>query len=802
MPVLALSIDGLKPFAADLWEHMHHGEWWATTAFWGVIWACGFVATFLLLRVLFTRWGDRDVMKKTLAVSLLLHLIFGMLSTRVVFGPAGASQGLLSLILPGSSPQAPEGPEEDPRFDEVAIEGPESPGDDIPGTENAAGGKAPGNSPPWERTPSFDSQMPSRLENQARGPAAAAIAPQQRAGGGEALSFPSGDQTDRPEHADPFPEPDRQTARLNRPTETPQTPIAEETADSRPEAATRPGAAPRPPRSAPAEVGAPEISPRTRPAVTKNPATAIDYGPDLAESSKTSDPRPALARGSDTREPPRMSRSNPKSNSTADGTGGEATSAATATPGSSAGRPAARIGRPSRSPTGSGTLDSPRLGTAGPGSSDRPAGPGTGIGSPTAGGTADGSLASRSTGSDPAGDGLVPSIVRSEIEGAIGKNGGKVPATYRLRTSPSRKKIAIDMGANEESERAVETSLQWLADHQHASGYWAPLESTLGKEPDPGVTFHNAQERERSGFNSEAGLTALAVLAFLGKGYTHEDNPFADNVERALRWLISQQDSQGFLGGRANPYARMYCHGMATIALGEAYGMTKDNMLREPLARAVQYIVDSQSADGGWRYYKVKQGDMSMFGWQLMALKSARTAGLAVPQAAMNRAIDFLIAHGEDMKNRKLSQYGGLAGYRIDERPKPSMTAESLFCKQMLGIKRTNRASGEAVEYLLKNLPQRTKQDLYYWYYGTLAMYHHGGDSWRRWNQALRDNLVADQRTDGDFAGSWNPRAPWGDYGGRVFSTALSTLCLEVYYRFLPLYQSEDGDRLDQSAGK
>ena len=129
MPVLALSIDGLKPFAADLWEHMHHGEWWATTAFWGVIWACGFVATFLLLRVLFTRWGDRDVMKKTLAVSLLLHVLFGMLSTRVVFGPAGASQGLLSLILPGSSLQAPEGPEEDPRFDEVAIEGPESPGD-------------------------------------------------------------------------------------------------------------------------------------------------------------------------------------------------------------------------------------------------------------------------------------------------------------------------------------------------------------------------------------------------------------------------------------------------------------------------------------------------------------------------------------------------------------------------------------------------------------------------------------------------------------------------------------------------
>jgi hypothetical protein len=412
---------------------------------------------------------------------------------------------------------------------------------------------------------------------------------------------------------------------------------------------------------------------------------------------------------------------------------------------------------------------------------------------------AGGAIASRS-GGDPGGDGLTPSLVRSELDGAIGKGGGKVPAAYRLRTSPARKKIAIEMGANEESERAVETSLLWLADRQHPEGFWDPIESTLGQEPDPTVKFSNPQERERSGFNSQSGLTALAVLAFLGKGYTHEDNQFSETVDRALRWLIAQQEPNGFLGGKANPYARMYCHGMATIAIGEAYGMTKDQTLREPLVRAVQYIVDSQNADGGWRYFKGKQGDMSMFGWQLMALKSARTAGLPVPVDAMNRAIDFLITHGDDLKNRKLSQYGGLAAYRLDEAPKPSMTAESLFCKQILGIKRTNRAAIEAVDYLQKNLPQRSRQDLYYWYYGTLAMYHHGGDPWRRWNQALRDNLVADQRTDGEYAGSWNPRTPWGDYGGRVFSTALSTLCLEVYYRFLPLYQTEDAERLEQSA--
>ncbi len=421
-------------------------------------------------------------------------------------------------------------------------------------------------------------------------------------------------------------------------------------------------------------------------------------------------------------------------------------------------------------------------------------------------------LAAIPGGGDPL-ETLAPTRIRSENEGAIEKNTGKVPAPYRLRTSPQRKKIAVEMGANEDSERAVEISLQWLAAHQHRNGYWEPIESTLGREPEPikGLSVEGLEERERSGLNSETGLTALAVLAFLGKGYTHEDNIFAENVDRALRWLIAQQDSQGFLGGKANKYARMYCHGMATIALGEAYGMTKDRTLREPLARAVQYIVSAQYPDGSWRYTDWRQlragdrqADMSMFGWQLMALKSAKTAGLDVPEPSFKKAIEFLLAIGDDNKARRLSQAGGLASYRIGsgEQPKPSMTAESLFCKQMLGIKRTNRSSVEAVEYLQKNLPTRSKQDLYYWYYGTLAMYHHGGDVWVRWNRALRDNLVADQRTDGDFAGSWNPRSPWGDYGGRVFSTAISTLCLEVYYRFLPLYQMEEFEKLQQSSAK
>lgn len=805
-PLIAFSLDDLQPLVLDLYDRMQRD--WAATAYWGGVWVCGFIATFLLLRMLFTRWGDRDVMKKTLGLSLIVHMLFGMLSTTVIFGPGMSSEGdayakAIRVVVAENTASGREG----------------TAGEDA-NVEND-GGSRTGRQRAWEQVPKFTTEPSGRLQQPSREAAGGAMEPQERSVASEPLAFPANDLVDRPEQTEPAPAPDRAISKLNRPAERAPTSIAEETADARPEANARPNGPGREARGA-AESSPPsaaDVTRRTRPAPTSGAPAAVDFGPDLVESAKTGEPRPLIARSGETQGPTRLPRGTPNSTVPNDdgggGGGGDAKSSTGTEPAGpgSVGRSVGRIGRTpgnaAVSGTGSGIIERTRRGGTGLDGSETASA--TGAGGSSTGGAGSGGVGPGGSGLDRGsatgevgGEGLIPRAIRSDIEGAIGKGGGKVPAAYRLRTSPARKKIALEMGANEESERAVEASLLWLANHQHPQGYWEPIESTLGVEPDPTIKFNNPQERQQSGFNSESGLTALAVLAFLGKGYTHEDNPFADNVERALRWLVSQQDSKGFLGGRANGYAKNYCHGMATIALGEAYGMTKDQTLREPLARAVEYIVDLQNADGGWRYFKGQQGDMSMFGWQLMALKSAKTAGLTVPQASMKRAIDFLISHGDDMKKRGLSQFGGLAGYRVDarERPKPSMTAEALFCKQILGITRTNRASIEAVDYLLKNLPQRSKQDLYYWYYGTLAMYHHGGESWRHWNQALRDNLVSDQRTDGDFAGSWNPRAPWGDYGGRVFSTALSTLCLEVYYRFLPLYQAEDAARIEQSGGK
>jgi hypothetical protein len=102
---------------------------------------------------------------------------------------------------------------------------------------------------------------------------------------------------------------------------------------------------------------------------------------------------------------------------------------------------------------------------------------------------------------------------------------------------------------------------------------------------------------------------------------------------------------------------------------------------------------------------------------------------------------------------------------------------------------REHPAGREAGDFLLQELPGQSKANLYYWYYGTLAMYQLQGSHWSRWNEALRAALLPSQIQEGPLAGSWDPDGVWGGYGGRVYSTALSALCLEVYYRFLPLYR-------------
>jgi hypothetical protein len=124
------------------------------------------------------------------------------------------------------------------------------------------------------------------------------------------------------------------------------------------------------------------------------------------------------------------------------------------------------------------------------------------------------------------------------------------------------------------------------------------------------------------------------------------------------------------------------------------------------------------------------------------------------------------------------------------------MTAEAMVCRHFLGLPADEpEAQREAGNFLMEELPGQGRPNLYYWYYATMAMHQLQGDYWQTWNRALRKALVESQRIDGDDAGSWDTNTVWGGYGGRVYTTAMGALCLEVYYRFLPLYDPRMADR-------
>lgn len=355
-----------------------------------------------------------------------------------------------------------------------------------------------------------------------------------------------------------------------------------------------------------------------------------------------------------------------------------------------------------------------------------------------------------------------------------------VPEMYRLRVQPNREQLVATRGGNAATQTAVRQALKWLASNQSPDGRWDASLHGAGQEHK--VLGH---DREGAGAKADTGITGLALLAFLGDGHTHRDGPYRHVVQAGVNFLIRNQRSDGNLSGDAEMYAAMYCHGMAAFALAEAYGMTGDPALRPAVERAISYTVSAQHpTQGGWRYRPGDAlGDTSQLGWQLMALKSAQLAGIEVPLAARNGMIRFLksVSHGK---------HGGLASYRIGEQSNRVMTAEALFCRQLLGMTRSNPASEEAGNYVLEELPGQTREmNLYYWYYATLAMYQLQGEHWDTWNEALQATLLPRQETGGPNQGSWAPdNCLWGGYGGRVYSTAMATLCLEVYYRFLPIY--------------
>ncbi len=392
----------------------------------------------------------------------------------------------------------------------------------------------------------------------------------------------------------------------------------------------------------------------------------------------------------------------------------------------------------------------------------------------------------------PIGDGsgiLAPPPIASaeaSLKKSLGPGNLKIaePAVpFSGRSSAERAKLVRREGGTVESEKAVELGLDWLARHQRKDGSWS-----LDHHPQcKGSGCPQSGHAE-----SDVAATGLALLPMLGAGQNHiTPGRYQATVKRGLDWLLNVQKEDGelFTGGGSN--TRIYSHAIGTMTLCEAYGLTHEDRLHDPAQKAVNFLVRCQSPDdGGWRYNPMEQGDTSVFGWAMLALRSAQLSGLKVPGEVFKKASTYLDKAATDTKK-------GSYGYQPGGAKSPVMSAEALLVRQYLGWPREMPELSAGVKAVSNHLLKDEERNIYYWYYATQLLHNMQNLAWKEWNPRIRNGLISIQVGGrGCDRGSWDPNKPktdrWGGEAGRHYTTAMSLLTLEVYYRYLPLYKARD----------
>ncbi len=382
-----------------------------------------------------------------------------------------------------------------------------------------------------------------------------------------------------------------------------------------------------------------------------------------------------------------------------------------------------------------------------------------------------------------------PVIAHGPAQTSVEPSNG-APAAISGRGGASKGDLLQKYGGSEYSEQAVEAGLRWLVAHQELGGEWSAQKWD-----------RRCPTKDRCGGVAEEeytpGLTGLSLLCFLGAGHTHKDGEFSDTVRRAINYLRRLQTPEGLFD---TPLRRnTYNHAVCTLAVSEAYAMTQNAELGRMASQGILYLAQAQQPGGGWDYtdFVTDRNDMSIAGWAIMAMKSAKLGGLPVPFETWDRARKALLKATTPDGRVRYADKAPHVGRMGD-----GLTAVGLLCRYYMGID-DSMVIDRAARHLVRNTPlwrklktSSTDSTFYYWYYGTLALFQRGGRDWETWNTAMRDMLIRNQRKDGHAAGSWDPDDAWiGPYAGRLYATTLNILNLEIYYRYLPIYvMDEQGD--------
>ncbi len=340
-------------------------------------------------------------------------------------------------------------------------------------------------------------------------------------------------------------------------------------------------------------------------------------------------------------------------------------------------------------------------------------------------------------------------------------NMGSIPAGMRSRcTLAQRMERLRENGGEDRAERAVVKGLEFLA---------------------------SKQNRETGAFGDvfTAGMSGLALLAFLGHCETPESMKFGNAVSGAAIYLMDRcRNNEGKISNGTTGDHETYEHAIATYALAELFTMTNESgkeipQLEAVLRRAVDVIIKAQSDDGGWPYGfdREQTSDMSVTSWHVQALKAAYNTGRTFPgvQASLDKATTGYIPSIQDS--------GGAFKYKAAERDgRPSLTAAALLSMEIW------KGSGtlpynKGLEYLIKRYEDpipRMDGIFYATYYNTQFLFLVGGKPWDEYNRKLQPWLLDSQNADG----SWTTDGGVDDR--QFYNTAWAILMLEVYYRYLP----------------
>lgn len=331
----------------------------------------------------------------------------------------------------------------------------------------------------------------------------------------------------------------------------------------------------------------------------------------------------------------------------------------------------------------------------------------------------------------------------------------------------------------ERYEDAVDRGLAYLARTQSKDGGWSS---------------EFADARAAGGHPA---LTSLAVMAFLAAGHVPGEGPYGPNVERGIRFVTGSQQPNGLIAGANAGYTEVYSHGICTLMLAEAAGMTSGAVaddLKARLERAVKGVLKAQRTDGrdlgGWRYQVVGfDADLSVTGWQLMALRAARDVGCDVPRERIATAVEYV----RRCYDHKLGAFAYTSGGNVT----PACTGTGVLALELSGKEfHKSHEVLRAGAYLLQNPPDLAKPHFFYGaYYTAQAMFQLGDNYWAQYRKKLHSLLLEanPQRANGAWYGRGFDDAEYGP----AYATSMAILALAVECRYLPIYQREEAGGQD-----